>query len=197
MKAFDNLKEIWQQQNTSALPDVTVIINKAKKEQQSMTKKIRIQVLILLLTIVFIAWLVNSIDFKMLTTYTGIGLMFSAIAGYSALRLVMVHKLQKTDLTASPQIAMVAIKQFYSFQQKVNTTYTLLYYIILNIAFGLYAYEIIQPLSTRTKVISLIFYTAWMLIAYFIIGKRQIRKEHANTESIITAITKIEANYDN
>lgn len=197
MKAFDNLKEIWQQQNTSALPDVTVIINKAKKEQQSMTRKIRIQVLILLLTIVFIAWLVSNIDFKMLSTYMGIGLIFASIAGYSVLRLIMVHKLQKTDLTASPQIAMVAIKQFYSFQQKVNTTYTQLYYIIMNIAFGLYAYEIIQPLSTKTKVIILIIYITWMLIAYFIIGKRQIRKEHAKTESIMAALTEIETNYGN
>lgn len=196
MKAFDDLKEIWQQQNTSVLPDVSAIIDKAKKEQQSITKKILIQVLTLLLTIVFIAWLVNSIDFKMATTYIGVGLMFVCIAGYSILRLLMVKKLQKTDLTASPKIALVEIKQFYSFQQQVNTTYTLLYYILLNIAFGLYSFEIIQPLATKTKVIFLTLYIAWMLIAYFIIGKRQIRKEHGKTENIMNALKEIETNYE-
>lgn len=196
MKAFDDLKEIWQQQNTSALPDVSVIIDKVKKEQQSMTKKILIQVLTLLFVIVFIAWLVSNIDFKMITTYIGIGLMFVCIAGYSILRLLMVQKLQKTDLTASPKIALIKIKQFYSFQQQVNTTYTLVYYIVLNIAFGLYSFEIIRPLTLKVKVIFLTLYIAWMLIAYFIIGKRQIRKEHGKTESIMNALKEIERNYE-
>jgi hypothetical protein len=196
MKAFDNLKEIWQQQSTGALPDVTVIINKAKKEQQSMTRKIGIQVIILMLTVIFLAWLVSSFPFKMTTTFMGIGLMFASIFGYSALRLLMVRKLQKTDLTASPQIALQQIREFYNFQQKVNTMYTLIYYIVMNIAFGLYAIEVADPLSIASKIIFLTLYVVWMLIAYFIIGKRQIRKEHAKTESIITALKEIEANYD-
>ncbi len=197
MKAFDNLKEIWQQQSTGALPDVTVIINKAKKEQQSMTRKIGIQVIILMLTVVFLAWLVSSFPFKMATTFIGIGLIFAAIFGYSFLRLLMIRKLQKTDLTASPKTAIQQITQFYSFQQKVNTLYTLIYYIVMNIAFGLYSIEVAAPLSMTYKIIFLTLYVAWMLIAYFVIGKRQIRKEHAKTESIITALEEIEANYEN
>ncbi|WP_300489791.1 hypothetical protein [Flavobacterium sp.] len=196
MKAFDNLKEIWQQQSTGALPDVTVIINKAKKEQQSMTRKIGIQVGILMLTIVFLSVIFNNIAFKKVTTFIGIGLMFFAMFGYSALRLYQINTLRKVDLTASPKVALTGMQHFYRFQQKVNTTYTQLYYIVLNTAFVFYFIEVMQPLSTTVKIVTLVSYVTWMLIAYFIIGKKYIRKEHAKTESIITALQEIEANYE-
>lgn len=196
MKEFDNLKELWQQQKESTLPDVTVIIDKAKKAKKQMANKIIIQVMVLLLTTVAIGGIVCGIDFKMATTFTGVALMLFTILAYSALRLYQLNMLKKIDLTLSPKVVLSEMEHFYSFQQKVSTKYTLLYFVLLSIASGLYFIEVMQPMSVMFKTVGLTVFIAWMLIAYFIIGKKQMRKEYDKTESIINALKEIEKNYE-
>jgi uncharacterized membrane protein YecN with MAPEG domain len=195
MKEFDNLKEIWNQQKESIVPDVSQIISKAKKEKRSMGNKILIQVAILLLSVIAIAWVGAVIDFKMATTYIGIMMMFAIILIFSSIRLYQVYKLKNIDLTQSPTKTLLELEKFYAFQQFVNTKCTLAYFILLNLAFVFYFIEVMQPLSMMIKIIVLIVYTAWMLIAYFILGKKQKQKEYDKTQSIIDSIKKIETEY--
>ena len=196
MKEFDNLKEIWNQQKESAVPDVSQIISKAKKEKQSMGNKIILQATILLFTIVALVVVVSKIDFKMITTFIGIGLMLTTIFVFSLIRLYQAYKLKSIDLTQSPKQVLLQLEQFYTFQQFVSTKCALAYFILLNIAFGFYFIEVLQPMATTMKIISLIIYIAWMLIAYFIIGKRSKQKEFRKTEDIINSIKKIETEYE-
>jgi len=196
MKEFDNLQELWKQQKQNPLPDVSVIIAKAKKEKQSMTNKIVIQVATLLLAVVAIIMVVAAIDFKMATTYIGVGLMFLTILVFSGIRLYQVYKLKNIDLTQNPKKVLAELETFYAFQQFVNTKCTLAYFILLNIAFGFYFIEVMQPMSAMLKTIVLVVYIAWMFIAYFFLGKKQKEKEYAKTKAIIDSIRKIEKEYE-
>ncbi|MGH2667269.1 hypothetical protein [Flavobacterium sp.] len=196
MKEFDNLKEIWNQQKESQVPDVSQIISKARKEKQSMGNKILIQVAVLLLTIIGISLVVTAIDFKMLTTYIGIGLMFATILIFSAIRLYQAYKLKNIDLTQSPQKALQQLEQFYAFQKFVSTKCMLAYFILLNLGLACYFIEVMQPMSVEMKTIFLIAYIAWMLIAYFILGKKQKQKEYDKIQNIINGIRKIETEYE-
>lgn len=197
MKEFDNLKEIWNQQKESVVPDVSQIISKAKKEKQSMGNKIIIQVVTLLLAVVAMVWVGIVINFKMATTYIGLGLMFATILVFSAIRLYQAYTLKNIDLTQSPKKALLELEQFYAFQQFVNTKCTLGYFIMLNLGFVFYFIEVMKPMSLLMKIIVLIVFTSWMLIAYFILGKKQKQKEYDNTQSIINSIKKIEMDYEN
>jgi len=195
MKEFDNLKEIWNQQKESAVPDVSQIISKAKKEKQSMGNKIILQVAILLVTIVALIWVTSSIDFKMITTFIGIGLMLFTIFAFSLIRLYQLFKLKSIDLTQSPKKVLLQLEQFYAFLKLVSTKGMLAYFILLNLAFVFYFIEVMAPMSTLMKVIVLTIYTAWMLIAYFILGKKQRQKEYDKIEAIINSIKKVENAY--
>jgi len=196
MKEFDNLKEIWNQQKESAVPDVSQIISKAKKEKQSMGNKIILQVAILLVTIVALIWVTSSIDFKMITTFIGIGLMLFTIFAFSLIRLYQLFKLKSIDLTQSPKKVLLQLEQFYAFLKLVSTKGMLAYFILLNLAFVFYFIEVMAPMSTLMKVIVLTIYTAWMLIAYFILGKKQRQKEYDKIEAIINSIKKVENEYE-
>lgn len=196
MKEFDNLKEIWNQQKESAVPDVSQIISKAKKEKKSMGNKIILQVGILLFTIAALIMVVSKIDFKMITTFIGIGLMLTTIFIFSLIRLYQAYKLKSIDLTESPKQVLLKLEQFYAFQQLVSTKCMLAYFILLNVAFGLYFIEVMAPMSTLMKTISLLIYIAWMLFAYFILGKKQTQKEYDKTQSLIDGIKKIENEYE-
>jgi hypothetical protein len=196
MKEFDNLKEIWNQQKESSVPDVSQIISKAKKEKQKMGNKIIIQVAILLLTVVAIGIVGAIIDFKMITSYIGLGIMLATILFFSGIRLYQVFKLKKIDLTESPKKVLSQLEQFYAFQQFVSVKCTLAYFILLNLAFVFYFIEVLKPMSTLMKTIVLVVFVAWMLIAYFILGKKEKQKEFEKTQNIINSIKKIETEYE-
>ena len=161
-----------------------------------MGNKILIQVAILMLSVIAIAWVVALIDFKMATTYIGVGLMFLTIFSYSAVRLYQAKQLKAIDLTQSPQKVLQQLEQYYEFQQFVGTKCTLAYFILLNLGFVFYFIEVMEPMPVKMTVIFLTAYITWMLIAYFILGKKQKQKEYDKTQSIIDSIKKIETQYE-
>lgn len=195
MKEFDNLQEIWKQQKQSTLPDVSVIIAKAKKEKQIFANKMLFQILTLITSMVGVALVVATVDFKMATTFIGVGLMFLCVFGFAAIRLYQMMTLKKIDLTQSPSKTLAELEKFYVFQQFVGTKIKLAYFVILNIAFGFYFIEVMQPMSVMMKTIVLTIYVAWMLFAYFYLGKRQKAKEFERTQRMIDAIKEMEENY--
>ena len=71
-----------------------------------------------------------------------------------------------------------------------------LYYTLLNIAMGIYMLEIFtgRPLL---NVSIIIVYVAWMLFAYFYLGKRNMRKEDERLNSIIGELELIESQLKN
>ena len=197
MKDFDNLKDLWKTQEEVKLPDVSEILRKVKREKLIYTNKILFQVSILIVTMFALIWIGSLIDFKMTTTYIGLGIMLLCIAGFSAIRLYQMITLKKIDLTEKPSVILSKLEKYYNFQQFVGTKITLAYFILLNLAFVFYFIEVMQPMSTSLKTICLTVYCAWMAFAYFYLGKKQKKKENDKINSIIESIKEMESNYEN
>lgn len=195
MNDFDQLKEIWDKQEKPVVPDVSQILSKAKKEKQSLGNKMMLQVAGVLSAIPVGVILLIYINFKMATTFIGFSLMAIAIIGIAILRLYQIYTLNKIDLTLSPQQVLKKLEEFYAFQQTVNTKYTLGYFIIMNVAFGFYFIEVLQPIYTTYRTVGLTLYITWMLIAYFIIGKRQKEKEYSKMQRIINAVKEVKNDF--
>lgn len=196
MKEFNSLQEIWKQQKHSPVPDVSQIIAKAKKEKQTVANKMLFQVIILLFSMAAVAIVGLVIDFKSAVTYIGVVLMLVCVGGFSAIRLYQMMALKKIDLTKSPAQTLLQLEKFYHFQQFVATKVTLAYFIVLNIAFGMYFIEVMHPMSSLAVGIFLTIYVLWMLFAYFYIGKKQKAREFERTQKIIDAIKEMEKNYE-
>ena len=196
MKDFDNLKDLWKQQEKTKLPDVSEVLKKIKKEKLVYTNKILFQVIILVGTMFTLVWIGSIIDFKKTTTYIGLGLMLLCIAGFSIVRLYQMISLKKIDLTQKPSETLYKLEQYFAFQQIVSTKISLAYYIVLNIAFVFYFIEVMHPMSSQLKTICLITYIAWMLFAYFYLGKKQKKKENDRIQKIIKSIKEMESGYD-
>ncbi|MES2811467.1 MAG: hypothetical protein V4670_03265 [Bacteroidota bacterium] len=196
MKEFDNLQEIWKQQKQSSLPDVSLILAKAKKDRSTYTNKVLFQVMTLIATMFAVVWIGSSVHFKMASTFIGLGLMLLCIGGFSLVRLYQMITLRKIDLTQKPSITLNQLEKYYAFQQIVSTKISLAYFIILNIAFGFYFIEVMQPMSTMLKIIVLVAYIAWMLIAYLYIGKKQKQKEYDRIQMMIDSIKQMEDQYE-
>ena len=196
MKDFDNLKDLWAQQEETKLPEATEVLKKVKKERGMYLNKILLQVAILIATMFALVWIGSSIDFKQTTTYIGLGLMLLCIAGFSAVRLYQMIALKKIDLTQKPANTLIQLESYYNFQQIVSTKISLAYFIILNLAFVFYFIEVMHPMSFQLKTICLTTYSAWMLFAYFYLGKKQKKKENERIQKIIDSIKEMETGYE-
>ena len=196
MKDFNDIQNLWKQQETKPLPDVTQIIANAKKDKQHFTNKIILQTIILALTLPCLLWIGSIIDFKKTSSYIGLTLMFCCVFVFSAIRLYQIIRLKKMDVTEEPQVNLKKLEQYYSFQKLVSTKITAAYFIVMNIAFGLYFIEVMAPMSTLLKTIVLIVYVAWMLFAFFYLGKKQKAKEYARIQRLIDTIKEMENNYE-
>ena len=196
MKDFNDIQNLWKQQETKPLPDVTQIIANAKKDKQHFTNKIILQTIILALTLPCLLWIGSIIDFNKTSSYIGLTLMFCCVFVFSAIRLYQIIRLKKMDVTEEPQVNLQKLEEYYSFQKVVSTKITAAYFIVMNIAFGLYFIEVMAPMSTLLKTIVLIVYVAWMLFAFFYLGKKQKAKEYARIQRLIDTIKEMESNYE-
>lgn len=196
MKDFNEIQNLWNEQKSVPLPDVNSILADAKKVQRDLNAKIIIQISILIGVVIFILILMQVIPFKAATTFIGIGLMAITILLFSIVRLFQVIQMKKIDLTKNPRLLLIDLEQYYQFQNTVNTKYTLLYFILMNIAFALYFIEILQPIPALFQVIIIVVYLAWMFFAFLYLGRKHKLKEQHKTQSIIDKIKEVEAHYD-
>lgn len=196
MKDFNDLQNLWNEQKSAQLPDVNSILADAKKIQRDLNSKISVQVSILVGVVIFILILMQVIPFKAATTFIGIGLMAVTILLFSTVRLYQVIQMKKIDLTKNPKLLLIDLEKYYQFQNTINTKYTLLYFILMNIAFALYFIEVLQDVPVLYQVIIVVIYLAWMFFAYLYLGKKHKQKEEAKTQSIIDKIKEVEHSYE-
>ncbi|CAM4066202.1 hypothetical protein FLAN108750_08600 [Flavobacterium antarcticum] len=196
MKDFSDLQNLWSDQKSVQLPDVNSVLADAKKVQRDLNSKIIIQISILIAVVIFIVALMQVIPFKEATTFLGIGLMASTILVFSAIRLYQVIQMKNINLTSNPRILLLDLEKYYKFQNLVNTRYTLIYFVLMNLAFVLYFSEVLQPVPFLYQVIIIVVYLAWMFFAYFYLGKKHKQKEQLKTQIIIDIIKDIEQHYD-
>lgn len=192
MKDFNDLKNIWHQQNITVSMNPEELIHKAKKNKKEFNSKIAFQLGTLCLSMLVVAWVAITIPFEQMTTYLGIGLLFTSVAGFSGFRMFQMFQLQKIDLTLQPEWVLPELEKVLSLQKFISTKLMTGYILLLNVAMGLYFIEVMSPMSTQLKIICLSVYIAWMLFAYFYLGKKQKLKEQQRLEEIIKAIKQIQ-----
>ena len=197
MKEFDNLKAIWDQQDQQVIPDVSHIIDKAKKQKNSIRNKIIIQVLALSIAMIVMLGVLYMINFKMAITIIGMAIMLITIFVFSAIRIYQVQELNTINLMESPKIVLQQLNTYCTFDKKVKTKGMLLYFIFLNIGMGFYFIEVLQPMSLTFKIVSLVVYIAWMLFAYFVMGKKQLKKDEDRMNFLIKSIENLQNEYKN
>ena len=197
MKEFDNLKAIWDQQNQLVIPNVSHIIQKAKRAKKAIKNKIIIQVIALLLAMINVIVVLCVINFKMATTFIGIAITLFTIFAYSAVRIYQVKQLNNINLTQSPQTVLQQLNVYCTFDKILRTKGMLLYFILLNFGMALYFIEVLKPMSLNFKILSLLIYLSWMLIAYFVIGKKQLKKDEEKMNFLINSIQNLENEYKN
>ncbi len=198
MNTFDDIEALWKKPRQLQLPDAADIIKKASREKNKLANKILVQVICLMLAIASMLIVLFTIDFKYATSYAGLALMSACVIVFSIIRFRQTQHLRNMDFSQSPSALLQQFERFYSHQKYVNTTGVMWYTIVLNLAFAFYFYEtlVLAPMLMFWKIIFLVVYVIWMLIATLWLGKRSVRKEHGRTTAIIEKLKQVQSGFE-
>jgi len=61
---------------------------------------------------------------------------------------------------------------------------------------GLYFIEVLGYFSTGIMILSIVIYLAWMVFAYFVLGKRALRREYQRIENIVENLRRLQGQFN-
>lgn len=196
MNDFDSIKDLWQQ----AAPVHKTVVARPVSRQAKDTKRklLRLQlagIIAMLTTAVFITWLIffSGLRFQWATTMVGVVMMLLVLLLQAVVMYYMHSTLTKIDDTQQPKQHLLQWENYYSYRQKLLRWNKPAYFVCLNLAMGLYFLEILHDRPLQNIVIFIGIYSAWMIFAYFVLGRRAIRKENYRLQQIINELQGLEA----
>lgn len=196
MQDFDSLKDMWQKPTSAAESPTITTINKTSKTLKMKLQKQQLGgavMLVLTATLIAAMAIFGGFNFTHWYTYGGMVLICIVCLAQAGLMYSLYKKISNINETVAPAAHLQQWEAYYDLRKKQNKWNMPLYYILLNIAMGVYLVEIFTGRPVLNVSIFIGVYVAWMLFAYFYLGKRNMRKEDERLNSIVTDLKGIES----
>ncbi|MEJ8801673.1 hypothetical protein [Pontibacter sp. H249] len=198
MQEFDELKHLWQQETPKQFANYTPDTNKAatQTKQKLQNEQLKGSVC-LVLTAVFIAALAiwGNFNFEHWYTYGAMALVSALCLAQAAIMFYTYQQVKQIDETAVPKQHLSQWEVYYAFRKKLLRWNKPLYFILLNLALGLYFIEVMAGASAQFLLGFGIIYFGWMIFAYFFMGRRLLKKERKRIESMIQELKQLERQF--
>ncbi len=197
MADFDALKNMWQQPTTE---NVDRILPPANTSHHSAGLKMKLQreqllgAIMLVITAILISFmaLYGNFNFVHWYTYGAMVLVCIICLVQTAILLATYKRIKRIDETALPALHLQQWETYYAFRKKQIRWNMPVYYILLNIAMGIYFIEVFEGRPIINVTILLTIYFGWMLFSWFYLGKRKLKQENARLQKIMDELKAIE-----
>ncbi|MBB5286771.1 hypothetical protein HNQ92_004932 [Rhabdobacter roseus] len=193
MEEFEDFKRLWQQPTP---PPPVLDVARLKKANQSAQRKLeRTQLwsaVALILTTGWVAGVGFMSDFKSSLTYVATGLLALIPLGQGLINLSVYRRLRRLDVAAPAAEHLRQWEAYYQFRRRLVRYNGPLYTLALSAALGLYYLEFLPYFSLVYKIVLCSVTLGWILFAYFVLGRRTLRKEYARLEEIMDNLKKLQ-----
>ena len=196
MQDFDSLKNMWQQpvKSGDVSQDIINSITNTKTTKMKLQKPQLHGAIALTLTAIFIACLAifGGLNFKHWYTYGGMVLICIVCLVQASFMYATYKKIKSIDDTVEPAAHLHQWEAYYDLRKRQNRWNMPVYYVLLNVAMAMYMIEIFTGRPIVNVLIFIAIYMAWMLFAYFYLGRRNLRREDNRLQTIINDLKGIE-----
>lgn len=196
MQDFDALKNMWQQPSTEkvdkTLPPLKRVNHSAGLKMKLLREQL-IGAIMLVITAILISLmaLYGNFNFVHWYTYAAMVLVCFICLVQAAILLATYRKIKHIDDTVVPAIHLQHWEAYYAFRKKQIRWNMPVYYILLNIALGIYFVEVLGGMPIFNVVILLAIYFGWMFFAWFYLGKKKMKQEDARLQKIMDELRGI------
>lgn len=193
MEEFKELENLWKQSETKIPPQKTNI-SKIKNNRMKLKNTYTKGAILLILTGIFILGLMIFLDSNLKTILVVSSMIIISITCFlqAALMLFTANEIAKIDETQTPSFHLKQWQNFRAFQKKQRHWNMPVYYTLLSIALGVYMYELLKNADLWKMILTFVITYSWMLFAYFYLGKKEIKKQDAKLDGIISELKSVE-----
>ncbi|HQC06465.1 MAG TPA: hypothetical protein PK067_05540 [Kaistella chaponensis] len=193
MEEFKELENLWKQSETKIPPQKTNI-SKIKNNRMKLKNTYTKGAILLILTGIFILGLMIFLDSNLKTILVVSSMIIISITCFlqAALMLFTANEIAKIDETQTPTSHLKQWQSFRVFQKKQRHWNMPVYYTLLSIALGVYMYELLKNADLWKMILTFAITYSWMLFAYIYLGKKEIKKQDAKLDGIISELKSLE-----
>lgn len=193
MEEFNELENLWKQSETK-VPTKNANISKIKNNRMKLKNTYTKGAILLMLTGILILVLMFFLDSKLQTApiISSMVIISSTCFLQALLMLFTANKISKIDETQTPGFHLKQWQNFRAFQKKQRSWNMPVYYTLLSIALGVYLYELLKSIDLWKMILAFAITYSWMLFAYFYLGKKEIKKQDAKLDNIISELKNLE-----
>lgn len=193
MEEFKDLENLWKQAETK-VPTKNTNISKIKNNRMKLKNTYTKGATLLILTGIFIMVLLYNFDSKIQTTPLVLSMVIVSLICFlqAFLMLFTARKISNIDETQTPGFHLKQWQNFRTFQKKQRHWNMPVYYVFLGTALGIYMYELLKNVELWKMIIAFVITYSWMFFAYFYLGKREIKKQDAKLDGIISELKSLE-----
>lgn len=193
MEEFKELENLWKQSETvvpAKQANLTTIKSNRMKLKNTQVKG----AVLLIITGVIILLIMIFLDPKLKTFPIVSSMIIISITCFlqAIIMLFTANKISTIDESQAPGLHLKQWQDFREFQKKLRHWNMPVYYVLLSIALGVYFYELLKNIDLWKMILAYIITYSWMLFAYFYLGKKEIKKQDAKLEGIITELKNLE-----
>ncbi|MDN3677103.1 hypothetical protein QWY90_07235 [Flavobacterium paronense] len=180
-----NFKDLWAKQ-TSVVPNPDNLIAEIKKIKQYNFRKLILTNILLIATAIFIIFIWMRYQPQLLTTKIGIILIILAMAVFlfaynNSYSLFKSDKNSQSNSDYLKDLLTIKAKQKF-----METTILNLYFILLSTGIGLYMYEYTSRMKPIWGLATYGITFIWILFNWFYLRPKQINKQRAKLDTIIS-----------
>lgn len=193
MEEFKDLENLWKQSETK-VPVQNTNISKIKNNRMKLKNTYTKGAILLILTGIFILGLMIFLDSNLKTILVVSSMIIISITCFlqAALMLFTANEIAKIDETQTPTFHLKQWQNFRAFQKKQRHWNMPVYYTLLSIALGVYMYELLKNADLWKMILTFAITYPWMLFAYIYLGKKEIKKQDAKLDGIISELKSLE-----
>ncbi|MEO8146013.1 MAG: hypothetical protein ABI723_00185 [Bacteroidia bacterium] len=196
MQDFDELKNIWQQEEPKQMPEASEILSRISSTKNSLAQNLLKAIVQLVPAFLVVLIIAIFIKFDSQVTYTGIVIILVSIVVYGYFVVRHYFDLAKDYSLLKPAEYLAVIQKQYEVRKKFNTMGGLVYSVILYIGIILYMIEVAGHLSLLWQIAGYGLTTLWFLYVYFVLSKKVIKSENEKFETIIAQLKKLAGQFE-
>lgn len=180
-----DLKDLWSKQS-GKIPDANELLKKISGYKNAHLRKIIITNILFIATSAFIVFIWIKFQPQYITTKIGIILTILAMVIFLFAYNQLVPFLRKTNNLQNNKDYLNNLIALKLKQHHLQSKMLSLYFIMLSAGLGLYLYESTSKMTLFWMLFTYTITGAWVLFNWFYTRPRQIKKQQAKIDEIIT-----------
>lgn len=193
MEEFDELQNLWKQTETPA-PQVKTNPLKIKTIRMKLQHTQNAGAALLIFTGILILALMAAFDTRLhtLSIISAMSLVSLVCFLQAGLMLFTAQKIKRIDVAQPPALHLKQWLRFREFQKKLRHWNMPVYYALLSVALAVYLYQMLKNADPWKIILAFAITYAWMFFAYFYLGRREVKKQDAKMDAIISELKNLE-----